>query len=684
MKRKLNEDHASPRSGPSAPPVANIPFDPLSRRKITESDVKYDVSDFLGKGSFGRVYKGRLRGATRVAIKLLEPEAVLEAPDMFSNEVRVWIDLTGQKFVLPLLAYCESPPMMITEIASDGNLREYLIKQRWNWDISLRLLHQVAQGMAYLHSMRVLHLDLKPPNVLVDGGQARIADFGLSRIRSASSASSIGFTGGTPGYMAPEVYDGKGKEPADTFAFAMVAFEVATGGSRPFAGSNDVQIMSAICVRKSRPLKTERGDNVVVPNWLWNLIEQCWRHEAVSRPTFVEIDDEMEGRASGALQSSSGIDSELPTQKDPPAVSHIEHQIAVSDLHYDPEDFLGKGSIGKTYKGRLRGTIPVAIKLLNPDLLEDSKGLFTKEVRTWLGVEPLSHLNVLVAYCESAPVLVNKMASDGNMREYLDNLQWDWDVGLRLLQQLAQGMAYLHSTQMLHLNLKPPNVLVDAGQVKITDFGLSYVWGGKAVTGMIGYQAPEVSKGRGIKASDIFSFAMIAFEVVTGGRRPFAGMGDIQILGALMDKKRPTRAIRRNDHIEVPNWAWELIERCWTEDAKERPTFVDVYEELLQRLPELPSGPSSTLMLDSRQYGQPLLPAPRRSQHWVDQKDLQIDRRASLDKNSSFEVFNGKYRDEVDVAVYMVSETLLDDHNYGLFQNTMKIWAGLPMHENSR
>nr|GMC70581.1 mitogen-activated protein kinase kinase kinase A-like [Ipomoea batatas] len=93
---------------------------------------------------------------------------------------------------------------------------------------------QIAQGLDYLHSVGVVHCDIKGRNILVGNCGVKIADFGCSkRLRRGASAASIG--GGTPMFMAPEVAQGKEQGfAADIWALGCTVIEMATGGSSPW------------------------------------------------------------------------------------------------------------------------------------------------------------------------------------------------------------------------------------------------------------------------------------------------------------------------------------------------------------------------------------------------------------------------------------------------------------------
>lgn len=194
--------------------------------------------------------------------------------------------------VLPLMAYCVDPPMLITDLMEQGDIRKYLSSRGWDQKLGLKLLLDVATGMTYLHSKGILHGDLKTVNVMVDNDQALIADFGLSKIKSEATrgTSSTAFAG-TPGFVAPELIEGEGLQaPADVFSFAMVCYEVVSRGKMPYQGeANIAALLYKVAVEHARP---PRPDGV--SDDVWWLIERCWAHDPRERPTFVEIREELQ------------------------------------------------------------------------------------------------------------------------------------------------------------------------------------------------------------------------------------------------------------------------------------------------------------------------------------------------------------------------------------------------------
>ena len=101
---------------------------------------------------------------------------------------------------------------LIMELAQGGNLHQRIndkVKGRMSYMDILQLAHDVAEGLAYLHPS-VIHRDLKPGNILLDEeGRAKIADFGISRVKDPSkTCMTVTNNNGTPIYMAPEQFNG--------------------------------------------------------------------------------------------------------------------------------------------------------------------------------------------------------------------------------------------------------------------------------------------------------------------------------------------------------------------------------------------------------------------------------------------------------------------------------------------
>jgi len=190
---------------------------------------KYRLDRRLGRGAFSDVWKARDTIEHRhVALKIALPEVV----DDFGragveHEARIASRLVHPNIVRVYNAdWVEGRFILATDLAVKS-LADYPGARR-SPRIALQVIRDVAAGLAYAHSMRVLHMDVKPQNILIfSDGHAGLADFGLSRLvrnptRTYSEA-------GTLGYMAPEQAYGRPKLSSDVFSLGVIGYEILTG-----------------------------------------------------------------------------------------------------------------------------------------------------------------------------------------------------------------------------------------------------------------------------------------------------------------------------------------------------------------------------------------------------------------------------------------------------------------------
>src|SRR5689334_3013623 len=181
-----------------------------------------DLQGELGSGGMGTVYRGMDTQTERlVAVKLLRPEAVADAPDLierFAREADALRQLDHPNIVKVLDTFEEDGRRYIVlEYVAGGSLRDLLeangplsIRQALN--ISLDL----ADALTRAHRLKIIHRDLKPANVLVaDDGTIRLTDFGVAQMGSKERMTQTGLAIGTLDYLCPEGING---EPIDARA----------------------------------------------------------------------------------------------------------------------------------------------------------------------------------------------------------------------------------------------------------------------------------------------------------------------------------------------------------------------------------------------------------------------------------------------------------------------------------
>ncbi|MEU4242463.1 serine/threonine-protein kinase [Actinoplanes sp. NPDC026619] len=170
----------------------------------------YRIERLLGAGSFATVWLGHdpALGA-HVAIKVLAENWShdLRVRERFSQEARLLWRLADERLVRvhAVGELADGRPYSVMDFADGGSLRDRLAQGDLPPALALRILREVAAGVAVLHRNRIVHRDLTPGNVLFQAGRVVIADLGLAKALAA--ASGLTARAGTPGYMAPEQDD---------------------------------------------------------------------------------------------------------------------------------------------------------------------------------------------------------------------------------------------------------------------------------------------------------------------------------------------------------------------------------------------------------------------------------------------------------------------------------------------
>ncbi|KAK1217188.1 hypothetical protein PQX77_020164 [Marasmius sp. AFHP31] len=194
---------------------------------------------------------------------------------------------------------------------SNGDVISYFETRGGGLDDRVKMIHQTSQGIQYLHEHHppIIHSDLKGANILVsDDGQCCVTDFGLATIeteslkaRIHSSASQAVARGSLP-WLAPELMnpdhiDVSNRRSRDIYALGCTIYEILAGKT-PFCEKRmDVQIIMAV-LTGSRPTRPD-----ICPDWLWTIIESCWRSEPSRRPNAMEVANILGENRTGTLQS---------------------------------------------------------------------------------------------------------------------------------------------------------------------------------------------------------------------------------------------------------------------------------------------------------------------------------------------------------------------------------------------
>jgi tRNA A-37 threonylcarbamoyl transferase component Bud32/tetratricopeptide (TPR) repeat protein len=240
---------------------------------------RYDVLDEIGHGGMATVYAAHdRRHDARVAIKLLRPELAMSVGGArFLREIQLTARLQ-HPHILPVLDSGEAGglPFYIMPFVEGESLAARLVREdRLSVPEAVRIVAEVADGLAHAHAAGVIHRDIKPANILLSHGHAVIADFGVAKALNTSTIDKLtdsGLAMGTVTYMSPEQagnekIDGR----SDIYALGCVLYE-ALAGTPPFTGPTAQAMMARHAVDPVPNIRTLRPS---VPQALAAVIERA-------------------------------------------------------------------------------------------------------------------------------------------------------------------------------------------------------------------------------------------------------------------------------------------------------------------------------------------------------------------------------------------------------------------------
>ncbi len=240
--------------------------DALGRLAATLAD-RYAIERELGAGGMATVYLAHdVRHDRRVALKVLRPElASILGAERFLTEIKTTANLQ-HPHILSLFDSGEAGGLVfyVMPFVEGESLRDRITREKQlPVEDAVTIAREVADALEYAHQQGIIHRDIKPENILLHGGHALVADFGIalaaSRTGSGTRLTETGMSLGTPAYMAPEQAMGeKSITPrADIYALGCVLYEMLTG-EPPFTGPTAQAIIARVMTETPRAITLQR------------------------------------------------------------------------------------------------------------------------------------------------------------------------------------------------------------------------------------------------------------------------------------------------------------------------------------------------------------------------------------------------------------------------------------------
>ena len=509
------------------------------------------------------------------------------------------------------------------------------------WDDTKKLIniYGIASGLSYLHRQNIIHRDLKPANILLDDYlYPKIADFGLSKKLTEQdkydkwrkTPKTSGFKG-TYSYCAPEVIDSNiYTKSGDVYSFGMIMYEIMTN-EIPFQNINIFQLM----------LKLSKGyrPNIKypIPYCYRKLIENCWCQNPDFRPKIDDVVKKLEtdkqfltqnvdeeefhnyiysikGNINECVQENTenrsicnfankvSFNNKNSNKVEENDIIETEENIFIDLAKYKRKDIISKGEFSKLYKLQEIDTgllFSGQISMLKiKKIPKDDLNNFSHELKI---IIELNHPSLLkfIGYSpldfkkSRKPVIVTEYACNGSLEDILHHERigksidgWNETKKLINIFGIASAMSYFHLKNIIHRSLKTSTIYLDEILTpKIGDFGLSTRFPSSEditvqtiswVKAIPIYSAPEVLQSNEYsKSSDVYAFSFIVFEILTN-EIPFQNItNNNQIFNeVVINHKRPE--IKKS----IPNSYRYLIEKCWSQNANDRPTFDQIVTNL--------------------------------------------------------------------------------------------------------
>lgn len=443
----------------------------------------YKILARIGKGGLAEVYKAVQMSLQRdVAVKVLSAQYTLDSEIVkrFERESLLIAKLNHPHIVHVIDKGVKgSRYYFVMEYVDGSNLKQIIHDPDIDIKVKIEIVIQVCKALDFAHKNGVVHRDIKPANILIDRqGHAKVADFGIAQLHDSADCehTSGSIVMGTLAYMSPEqkLSSAKVTQATDIYALGVILYEICCG-KRP---EGRYQLPSEI--------------NPLLPAPMDDIVTRCLAESPGDRfPTAGALKDALLNAFAGEIYTSAPAES---------AIANVESFLGRCRFL----DTLKETRFGATYlvENKEAGILYIIKKSSQGDA-----GL--KEAKVLARYKHENIINIFGAGGDGKKtVIVTEYAPRGSLADRMLK-SYTWNKAMGIVLQIAKGLAFAHSHNIIHGNLRPSNVLFHEDEIiKLTDFGLPAHY-----TMHKDWFAPPERKQS--KQGDLFSLGVIAYMLMT-------------------------------------------------------------------------------------------------------------------------------------------------------------------------